>query len=123
VAKITETKNRDLIVRVELIDEGGRVADIQHELVVLSQGLIPAWHPADVVPIGEARDGFFEVPELATLPARSTCDGIFLAGVSTGPKDIPDAIVEAGAAAMEAAMYLDRTRVGQAVVTGSGHRA
>ncbi len=123
VAKITETKNRDLIVRVELIDEGGRVADVQHELVVLSQGLIPAWHPADVIPIGEARDGFFEVPELATLPARSTCDGIFLAGVATGPKDIPDAIVEAGAAAMEAAMYLDRTRVGQTAATGSGHRA
>ena len=36
-------------------------------------------------------------------------DGIFVAGVATGPKDIPDAIVEAGAAAMEAAMYLDRT--------------
>jgi heterodisulfide reductase subunit A len=40
-------------------------------------------------------------------------DGIFLAGVATGPKDIPDSIVEAGAAAMEAAMYLDRTRAAQ----------
>jgi len=35
--------------------------------------------------------------------------------VAAGPKDIPDAIVEAGAAAMEAAMYLERTRVKQAV--------
>jgi heterodisulfide reductase subunit A len=114
VAKITEVENRDLLLRLELIDEGGRVAEIRHDLVVLSQGTIPAWHPGDALPIAEARDGFFEVPELATQPARSTVDGIFLAGVATGPKDIPDSIVEAGAAAMEAAMYLDRTRATQA---------
>ena len=109
VAKIAEIENRDLLLRVELIDEGGRVADIRHDLVVLSQGLIPGWHAGAALPIQEASDGFFEVPGLATQPARSTVDGIFLAGVATGPKDIPDAIVEAGAAAMEAAMYLDRT--------------
>jgi heterodisulfide reductase subunit A len=91
------------------------VAENRHDLVVLSQGTVPAWHPGAVLPIEEARDGFFEVPELATQPARSTVDGIFLAGVATGPKDIPDSIVEAGAAAMEAAMYLDRTRATQAV--------
>jgi len=123
VAKITEVENKDLVLRVELIDEGGRVADIRHDLVVLSQGLIPGWHPGPTMPIAEARDGFFEVPELATLPARSTVDGIFIAGVATGPKDIPDAIVEAGAAAMEAAMYLDRTGAGQTAAWASTGRA
>jgi heterodisulfide reductase subunit A len=113
VAKITEVESQDLVLRVELIDEEGRVAENRHDLVVLSQGTIPAWHPGSVLPIEEARDGFFEVPELATRPARSTVDGIFLAGVATGPKDIPDSIVEAGAAAMEAAIYLDRTRAAQ----------
>jgi heterodisulfide reductase subunit A len=56
-------------------------------------------------------DGFFAIRNVVTRPAYSSLDGIFVAGVATGPKDIPDAIVEAGAAAMEAAMYLDRTRV------------
>jgi heterodisulfide reductase subunit A2 len=112
VARITETEDRDLVLRVELIDEGGRLAEVRHDLVVLSQGLVAAWHPGPILPIAEASDGFFEVPELATRPARSTVDGIFLAGVATGPKDIPDSIVEAGAAAMEAAMYLDRMRAG-----------
>jgi len=116
VARITEAEERDLMLRVELIDEGGRLADVRHDLVVLSQGLVAAWHPGAILPIAEARDGFFEVPELATRPARSTLDGIFLAGVATGPKDIPDSIVEAGAAAMEAAMYLDRMRAGYASV-------
>jgi heterodisulfide reductase subunit A len=123
VARITEAENRDLVLRVELIDEGGRVAEIRHDLVVLSQGLIPGWHPGEVLPVPEARDGFFEVPELATRPARSPVPGIFLAGVATGPKDIPDAIVEAGAAAMEAAMYLDRAGAGQAAVVGGGRGA
>jgi heterodisulfide reductase subunit A2 len=114
VATITEVEERDLVLRVELIDEGGRVAERRHDLVVLSLGMIPGWHPGAVLPVVEAGDGFFEVPELATRPARSTVDGVFLAGVATGPKDIPDTIVEAGAAAMEAAMYLDRMHAGHA---------
>ncbi len=109
VAKITETTNHDLLLRVELVDEGGRVADIQHDLVVLSQGLIPGWRPAGEIPAETDDDGFFRIREVTTRPANSSRDGIFVAGVATGPKDIPDAIVEAGAAAMEAAMYLDRT--------------
>jgi heterodisulfide reductase subunit A len=115
VAKITEDKNRDLTLRVELIDEGGRVAEIRHDLVVLSQGLIPGWHAQGVIPVEEDEDGFFKIPQLAIRPVKTTQDGIFVAGVAAGPKDIPDAIVEAGAAAMEVAMYLERTRVKQAV--------
>ncbi len=109
VAKITEAADHDLLLRVELIDEGGRVADIRHDLVVLSQGLVPAWRPSGEIPAETDDDGFFRIREVTTRPANSSRDGIFVAGVATGPKDIPDAIVEAGAAAMEAAMYLDRT--------------
>jgi heterodisulfide reductase subunit A-like polyferredoxin len=35
---------------------------------------------------------------------------VFVAGGAAGPKDIPDAIVEAGDAAMAAAAYLEWTR-------------
>jgi heterodisulfide reductase subunit A len=106
VAKILEVENHDLAVRVELIDEGGRVVEIRHDLVVLSQGTIPGWRPNGAVPIKVDPDGFFQIREVTTRPANSSTEGIFVAGVATGPKDIPDAIVEAGAAAMEAAMYL-----------------
>ncbi len=110
VARITEVENGDLSLRVELIDEGGRVADIRHDLVVLSQGTIPGWRPEGALPLEVDDDGFFAIPDIAARPANSTAEGIFVAGVATGPKDIPDSIVEAGAAAMEAAMYLDRVR-------------
>lgn len=116
VARISEEPNQDLTLRVELIDEGGRVAEIRHDLVVLSQGTIPGWKSDGALPIETDEDGFFKVAQMAMRPASSTVDGIFVAGVATGPKDIPDAIVEAGAAAMEAAMYLDRTRARQAAV-------
>jgi heterodisulfide reductase subunit A len=110
VAKITEAEDRDLILRVELIDEGGRVAEIRHDLVVLSLGTIPGWRPDGRVPVKADPDGFLEIQDQVTHPVNSPVEGIFVAGVATGPKDIPDAIVEAGAAAMEAAMYLHRTQ-------------
>ena len=37
--------------------------------------------------------------------------GVFVGGVAAGPKDIPDAIVEAGEAAMAAANYLQAVPV------------
>ncbi|NWF83431.1 MAG: CoB--CoM heterodisulfide reductase iron-sulfur subunit A family protein [Bryobacteraceae bacterium] len=110
VARITEEPNKDLKLRVELIDEGGRVAEIRHDLVVLSQGVIPGWKPDGAAPVRIDEDGFFLIPEMAARPANSSHEGVFVAGVATGPKDIPDAIVEAGAAAMEAAMYLGRSQ-------------
>jgi heterodisulfide reductase subunit A2 len=110
VAKITEVEDSDLSLRVELIDEGGRVADMRHDLVVLSLGTIPGWRPDGKVAAEIEDDGFFRIRDVAIRPVNSPTDGIFVAGVATGPKDIPDAIVEAGAAVMEAAMYLQRTQ-------------
>ena len=45
VARVTQTDNFDLILRVELLDEGGRVDEHRYDLVVLSQGLIAALAP------------------------------------------------------------------------------
>jgi len=106
VAKITEVDNYDLLLRVELLDEDGRVVERRHDLVVLSQGLVPAWHPKGTIDVAEADDGFLLTPEAKVNPSFTTMDGVFVAGVAAGPKDIPDAIVEAGEAAMAAANYL-----------------
>jgi heterodisulfide reductase subunit A len=110
VAKIAEAPNHDLILRVELLDEGGRVDEHRYDLVVLSQGLIPAWHADGVIDIEEADDGFVQTPEIKLNPSFTTMPGVFVGGVAAGPKDIPDAIVEAGEAAMAAANYLKRYR-------------
>jgi heterodisulfide reductase subunit A len=110
VGKITEVDNYDLVLRVELLDEDGRVVERRHDLVVLSQGLVPAWHAKGVIDLAEADDGFLETPQAKINPSYTTLEGVFVAGVAAGPKDIPDAIVEAGEAAMAAACHLHQLR-------------
>ena len=108
VATINEVENNDLVVRVELLDEGGRVDEHRYDMVVLAQGLIPAWHARGVVACDEASDGFLTTPEGKINPSFTTLAGVYVAGVAAGPKDIPDAIVEAGEAAMAVAGRLQR---------------
>jgi heterodisulfide reductase subunit A len=110
VAKIQEVEDHDLLLRVERIDADGALEEHRYDLVVLAQGLVPAWHAKGIVDIEEAEDGFVRTPEAKLNPSFTTLDGVFVAGVSAGPKDIPDAIVEAGEAAMAAANHLVRIR-------------
>lgn len=84
--------------------EGVRTSD--HDLVVLSLGMIPAWDPKDGTAVSTGSDGFIKtiLPNLS--PTLTDQEGFFVAGVAAGPKDIVDTIAEAGAAAMEASKYL-----------------
>jgi heterodisulfide reductase subunit A len=106
VAKITEDENRNPILRVEAMEEDGRVDERKHDMVVLTPGILPGWNPAGVVAADTAEDGFIHCAQPKLAPCRTKEDGIFVAGVAAGPKDIPDSIVEAGAAATEASIYL-----------------
>ena len=106
VARITENEDRSVALRVERVDEHGQVEERCHDLVVLSLGMLPAQDPSRFVNIDTASDGFIKTPSGKQAPCRTTGAGIFAAGTATGPKDIVDTIVEAGAAASEAARYL-----------------
>jgi heterodisulfide reductase subunit A len=108
VGRITEDGNQNPVVRVEVMEQDSRVEERKHDMVVLSLGLLPAWDPSGAVPAETAEDGFIRSADPLLAPARTTAEGIFVAGAAAGPKDIPDSIVEAGAAAMEAAIYLRR---------------
>ena len=106
VARIEPTEDDDLLLRVELIEGASdRVVEQRHDLVVLSQGILPLWNPAAHSPVQVGADGFVATPD-PTAPTRTNVPGVFVAGVAAGPKDIPDTIVEAGCAAMEASRYL-----------------
>jgi heterodisulfide reductase subunit A len=108
VGRITEDDEGNPIVRVEVMEEDGRVEERKHDMVVLSLGLLPAWDPKGLVEVETAVDGFIRCVDPLLAPSHTTAEGIFVAGAASGPKDIPDSIVEAGAAAMEAAIYLQR---------------
>lgn len=106
IAKITEDENQNPIVRVELIDEGSQVVERQHDLVVLSVGMIPKYDPNPIYQVEVAGDGFVETPFMNISPCVTSRPGIFVSGTAAGPMDIVDSIVMAGAAATEAAAYI-----------------
>jgi heterodisulfide reductase subunit A len=54
-----------------------------------------------------AGDGFFLERHPKLAPVNTFTDGVFLAGCCQGPKDIPDTVAQAGAAACEALALID----------------
>jgi heterodisulfide reductase subunit A2 len=106
VARLTEADDQGVVVRVERIDQFGQVEERKHDLVVLSLGMRPAEDLMRLAALTTGDDGFADVPRPKDAPCRTARDGLFVAGTATGPMDIVDTIVQAGAAATEAALYL-----------------
>lgn len=116
VARLTEADDQGVVVRAELIDEYGQVQERKHDLVVLSLGMAPAGDLLQLAELEVGEDGFADVPRPKDAPCRTSHQGLFVAGTATGPMDIVDTIVEAGAAATEASLYLrERGVTGSAV--------
>lgn len=110
VASIDQGENGKVAVRFESQEAGAGATTAEHDLVVLSLGLVPGWSPEDQCPVSEAKDGFIRTISPKLAPTLTDTKGIFVAGAAAGPKDIVDTIVEAGAAAMEASKYLSVSR-------------
>jgi heterodisulfide reductase subunit A len=106
VARIEEEPNGDLRLRVEMIEEDGRVAEPVHDLVVLSVGLQPGDDPRRFIGVDLDQYGFVASPDAKLDATLTSLPGIVAAGTALGPKDIVDSIVEAGAAATKVAMRL-----------------
>jgi heterodisulfide reductase subunit A len=107
VAKISQAENQYVQLRYEDQEGGGGVVTRDHDLVVLSLGMVPEWNPAGICPVSTDTDAFIKTIRPKVNPALTDIEGVFVAGVAAGPKDIVDTIAEAGAAAMEAANYLN----------------
>ncbi len=102
---VSATPEGSLVMKYENQETGESVTR-EHDMVVQALALVPAWNPAGVIDAGVADDGFLKATSPKLQPTLTTQEGVFMAGVSAGPKDIVDAIVEAGAAAMEVSNYL-----------------
>ncbi len=121
VAKITEDEDHNPIVRVEVMEEGSRVEERKHDLVVLSVGMLPAFDPRPTYGVPISEDGFIESASPNISPSITARPGIFATGTATGPMDIVDSIVMAGAAAASAAAYLEGRngrQAGQSISAG-----
>ena len=113
IAKIEEKENGNLILRYEDIENQGRVTEAEHDLVVLSVGILPG---ADISSIFKNDqldlDPFHYVKQVNELrdPGKTSIEGVFVAGTASGPMDIPDSILSAGAASSGAACFMRRQR-------------
>ncbi len=107
IGKITEKENGDLILRYEDINEN-RLQEAEHDMVVLSVGVLPNSDPVSLFHGELATDhlSFVGQPSPLVSPAETSIKGVFVAGTASGPMDIPDAILSAGAASSEAMRYL-----------------
>ncbi len=106
VAYLDPGDNGAVLVRYESQEAEGGVQVAEHDLVVLSLGMLPGWNPESHCALGTAADNFIKTVKPKLAPTLTDLAGVFVAGAAAGPKDIVDSIVEAGAAAMEASRYL-----------------
>ncbi len=96
VTEIPETKN--LLIRYR--DESGSLQEEEFDLVVLAVGMGPSAKGQELarrLGIELNEHGFAKTS--AFNPVMSTREGVFVTGAFTGPKDIPETVVQASAAA------------------------
>jgi heterodisulfide reductase subunit A len=92
----------------------GTPMEIPVDMVVLGTGLTArrdAERVAQVFGISQSGDGFFMEAHPKLRPVATNVDGIFLAGCCQGPKDIPDTVAHASAAAAEAITLVARGEI------------
>jgi len=100
-----DPKTKDLAVWYEDII-ARNVKSETVDLVVLCTGLLPRPENAELAEtLGASLDqyGFFKSKDLMTAPLDSEARGVFLCGYCQGPKDIPESVAQASAAAARAA--------------------
>ena len=102
VSKIYK-QGEKLIVRGEdsLI---GKQVEVEADMVVLATAMVPSMgsaKTASTVGFTTDKDGFFQEAHPKLRPVETFTGGVFLAGACQGPKDIPDTVAQASAAAVK----------------------
>ena len=86
-----------------------RTVEVEADMVVLAVGLEPGSGGekiAKMLKLSCTGDDFLAEAHPKLRPVDTTSDGIFLAGTCQGPKDIPDTVAQAKAAASSALIPL-----------------
>jgi len=117
--EVSETPDKKLkVLAYDML--AGREAEFVADYVVLSTPLIP--HKDEVmlarmlkIPISP--DGFLMEAHLKLRPVDTTMDGIYLAGAASGPKDVPETIISAKAAAARAAILMANKKMSCEAIT------
>ena len=112
-AEIIENDDLTLTIRAEdtLL---GKVTEYTYDLVVLSVGLEPPAGSNELrqtLGLSRTSDGFYMEAHPKLRPVDTLTDGVYIAGVAQGPKDIPDAVAQGSGAASRAAIPMAKGEV------------
>jgi heterodisulfide reductase subunit A len=92
----------------------GQVIEIEVDLVILANAAEPQ-HDAPQIGamfgVSRTPDGFFAEAHPKLQPVETSTAGVFLAGSCQSPRDVPDTVAHAGAAAMEAVRLFNQGQV------------
>jgi heterodisulfide reductase subunit A len=111
---IENDETHSLTVRGEDTLLGKPIALDNVDLVVLSTAVVPpkdAKKVAQILNLSRSPDGFLLEAHPKLRPVDSFTDGIFVAGMSQGPKDIPDTVAQAKAAAAGAMALMGKGKI------------
>jgi heterodisulfide reductase subunit A len=103
----------ELFVEVEDILLG-RVVELAVDMVILATAIEPpaeADRMASLFGLGRTPDGWFAEAHPKLRPVETATAGVYLAGCAQGPRDVPDTVAHAGAAAAEAVGLFNRGEV------------
>lgn len=104
-----------LVIRAE-DTLAGFVRRIPVDMIVLASGMEPqedAQELRRMLNMSCSSEGWFLERHPKLAPVSTFTDGIYIAGCCQGPKDIPDSIAQAGAAAGEALSLIDKGYIEQ----------
>jgi len=107
---------------VEYRDPEGKKRRLAADLVVLSCAMVPSKGTRELAEkLGVQLDehGFFQAVDEKVALTRTNVPGVFLCGACHGPKDIPESVAQASAAAQEAAAWMSQAGDGEEVEVAS----
>jgi heterodisulfide reductase subunit A len=92
----------------------GRLVAVDVDMVILATAIEPqpdAGRVAALFGLGRTPDGWFAEAHPKLRPVETSTAGVFLAGCCQGPRDVPDTVAHAGAAALEAVRLFNQGEV------------
>jgi heterodisulfide reductase subunit A len=112
-AEVTVSEDGQLMVLAEDTIMG-RPVSVKVDMVILDSAMVPqsdASGVASTFGIGRSEDGFFLEAHPKLRPVDTNTDGVYLAGACQAPRDVPDTVAHANAAAAQCLSLLSRGEV------------
>ena len=130
VSKIYEENGKLVCLGEDTLSS--RPVRVDADMVVLETAMVPSAGVEDVAAlfgVGRDKDNWLVEAHAKLRPVETNTAGVYLAGVCQGPKDIPDTVCQAGAAAAKVIGLLNKpslesnpqiSRVNEALCQGDG---